>query len=93
MMIQEAINYVNERIAKIEQANPVGVLQPWERDACPDALKHWGFVQQRIALSRSNPQNTACCRDLNLTLPERTESQKRAAEANGRRLAEAKRAA
>jgi hypothetical protein len=90
MNIIEARQHVAGEIARIEGENPVGELRPWMRDACPAASEWWGLVQQRIALSHANPQNTACCRSLNLDPPERTPAQKRAAEANGRRLAAAK---
>jgi hypothetical protein len=86
MDIEQAKTYVNGEIARIETENPVGELRPWLRDACPAALEHWGLVQQRIALSRGNPKAKGCCDELNLTLPERTPAQKRAAEVNGRRL-------
>jgi hypothetical protein len=87
MTIQEARDFVGTQLACIERQNPDKELRPWMRDACPAALEHWGKTQQRIALSHPNPQRLACCGSLNLTLPERSEAQKRAAEANGLRLA------
>ena len=86
MKIEEAQKFVAAELTRIEAANPVGILQPWHRDACPDALEHWGRVQQRIALGRANPQGKACCRDLDLVLPARTEAQKVAADASRERL-------
>ena len=91
MDIEQAKSYVNGEIARIEAENPVGELRPWLRDACPAAAGHWGRVQQRIALSRGNPQRQMCCDELNLTQPARTPAQKRAAEVNGRRLAASRR--
>jgi hypothetical protein len=90
MNIEEAKKYVAGELARIERQNPDKELRPWMRDACPAAREHWGLTQQKTALSHANPQNHACCKDLNLAPPERTESQRRAAEANGRRLAAAK---
>jgi hypothetical protein len=88
--IETARAFVAAEIARIEQKYPNGISMPWEPDAVPDSSTLWGLVQQRIALSHPNPQNTACCRSLNLDPPERTLAQKRAAEANGRRLASAR---
>jgi hypothetical protein len=93
MEIQTARTFVAAEITRIERQNQGKELRPWMRDACPAASEHWGLTQQRIALEHANPQNTACCRSLNLDPPERTPAQKRAAEANGRRLAAAKAAA
>ena len=90
MNISDARERVAGELARIEAQNQGKELRPWMRDACPAASEHWGLTQQRIALSHPNPQNTACCRSLNLDPPERTPAQKRAAEANGRRLAAAK---
>jgi hypothetical protein len=87
MTIGEANEYVNTEIAAIERGNIDKELRPWEQDACKDASRHWGLVQQRIALSRPNPQRLACCDSLHLTAKERTPAQILAAEANGRRLA------
>jgi len=90
MTIEQAKKYVAGELARIERNNPDKDLRPWSRDACPAATEHWGRVQQQIALSHSNPHNAACCNELNLDPTERTEAQKRAAQANGRRLAAAK---
>ena len=90
MNITEAKRHVAGELLRIERENTDKELRPWMRDACPAASEWWGLVQQRIALSHSNPQNTACCRSLNFDPPERTPAQKRAAEANGRRFAAAK---
>jgi hypothetical protein len=90
MKIDEALRYVNTQIVRIERQNTDKELRPWTRDACPAASEWWGLVQQRIALSHANPQNHACCKNLKLILPERTPAQKEAAEASGRRLAEAR---
>lgn len=87
MEITEAVKRVNTRISEIEKENPTGVLQPWDAEACPAAREHWGLVQQRIALSHPHPENRACCDDLNLDPPERSEAQVRAAAENGARLA------
>ena len=85
MNIAEATLFVNKEIARIERANPNAVLQPWNRDAHPAASKHWGLVQQRIALSRKHPAGRWCCASLNLTVA-RTEAQQAAAAAAGERL-------
>lgn len=90
MNASEARQHVAREIARIERQNPDKELRPWMRDACPAASEWWGLVQQRIALNHANPQNVACCRSLNLDPPERSDAQKRAAEANGRRLAAGK---
>lgn len=90
MRVDEAQAFVAGEIARIERENEAGELRPWVRDACPAASEHWRRIQQRIALSRSNPQTALCCESLNLTLPDRTPAQKAAAMASGRRLAAAK---
>lgn len=90
MNISDARERVAGELARIERQNQGKELRPWMRDACPAASEHWGLTQQAIALEQANPQNTACCRSLNLDPPERTPAQKRAADANGRRLAAAK---
>ena len=90
MNIEIAKAFVAKEIERIEAENPAGELRPWERDACAAALEHWGRVQQRIALSNPSPEKMACCDSLNLDPPERSEAQIRAAQANGRRLAEHK---
>jgi hypothetical protein len=87
MTVEDAKKYGNREITRIEAENPAGVLQPWDRDACNAAGEHWGRVQQRIALSRSNPQNRACCDSLNLDIPARTDAQLAVAAQNGARLA------
>ena len=87
MKIEDAIEQVNSRIAQIERANPTGVLQPWDFDACPAAREHWGLVQQRSALSRPHPENRACCAGLSLEPIEMSPAQRLAAESNGARLA------
>lgn len=86
MTLEDARKKVNARIAQIERENPVGILQPWDREACPAATEHWGMVQQRIALARGNPQGRACCADQNLSAPERSTAQKAVAAANRVRL-------
>jgi hypothetical protein len=86
MNISDAVLFVNREIAKVERAaGKEAVLQPWDRDAHPMALKHWGLVQQRIALSRKHPAGRWCCASLNLTVA-RTEAQQAAAAAAGERL-------
>jgi hypothetical protein len=90
MTVEQAIERVTAQLACIERKNADAELRPWMRDACADASEHWGLTHQRIALSRSNPQGRACCASLNLDRAERTAAQKKAAEANGRRLAAAK---
>lgn len=90
MKVETAREHVAGELTRIERQNQGKELRPWMRDACPAASEHWGLVQMRIALDHSNPQNAACCRSLNLDPPERTPAQKRAAEANARRLAAAK---
>jgi hypothetical protein len=76
--IDEAREQVNTRIAQIERKNPAGELRPWDGNACPDALEHWGLTQQRIALNGSNPRSAACCGSLDLDAPERSDAQKAA---------------
>jgi hypothetical protein len=71
MTVEEAKQYVAGELARIERENPGKELRPWMRDACPAALEHWGLIQQRIALSQPRPYRRACCKDLNLTPPER----------------------
>lgn len=86
MNIAEATLFVNKEIARIEtKAGKEAVLQPWDRDAHPAASKHWGLVQQRIALSRKHPASRWCCESLGLTV-ERSEAQQAAAAAAGERL-------
>jgi hypothetical protein len=88
MTIDEAKAFVAGELARIERQNPESELRPWMRDACPAAGEHWGRVQQRIALAGGN-LNRACLADLGITLPGRSESQKRVAKANGARLNQA----
>jgi hypothetical protein len=90
MTVDEARSLVAGELARIERQNTDKEVRPWMRDACPAAGEHWGRVQQRIALNGSNPRSAACCASLKLDAPERSEAQKRAAEASGRRLAVAK---
>jgi hypothetical protein len=90
MTIDEARSEVETRLAVIERQNPDKELRPWVADACADASEYWGLVQQRIALSQSNPQRRACCKDLNLEASARTEAQRAAATANGARMAAAR---
>lgn len=90
MNIEEAREYVAGELARIEGKNRDKELRPWMRDACPAASEHWGLTQQAIALRHPNPQTCACCDSLKLALPERTPAQKKAAVANGRRLAVAR---
>jgi hypothetical protein len=77
MTVDDAKKYVTAEIARIESENPVGVLQPWDANACPAASEHWGLVQQRIALN-GRDLSRACLKDLNLDRPERTPAQKQA---------------
>jgi hypothetical protein len=93
MTIDDAKAFIAGELARIERQNPDKELRPWMRDACPASSEHWGRVQQRIALNGSNPRSAACCASLKLDAPEWSLAQKRAAEANGRRLATAKAAA
>ncbi len=86
MTITEAKTFVAAELARIERENPVGVLQPWEPDACPAAAEWWGRVQQRTALNRRN-LDRACLRGLDIAPPERSDAQKKASAAAGRRLA------
>jgi hypothetical protein len=80
---------VNAEIARIEAENPVGVLQPWEPNACPAAREWWGRVQQRIALG-GRDLSRSCLKDLKIAAPERSDAQKKASAAAGRRMAIAK---
>lgn len=89
MTIEQAKQFVAGEIARIESANPVGELRPWMRDACPAASEHWGRVQQRIALE-GRDLSRACLKDLDIAAPERSEAQKKASAAAGRRLTAAR---
>ena len=89
MTIEEAKTFVAGEIARIVAANPVGELRPWCRDACPAALEHWGLVQQRIALE-GRDLSRACVKDLDIVAPTRTDAQKKASAAAGRRLTTAR---
>jgi hypothetical protein len=87
MKSSEALTQVNTEIAAIERQNTGKELRPWEPDACPAASQYWGLIQQRIALQGPAPARAACCDSLDLDAPERSEAQKRASEAGGRRFA------
>jgi hypothetical protein len=62
------------------------VLQPWDPNACPAASEWWGRVQQRITLN-GRDLSRACLKDLNIIPPERSDAQKKASAAAGRRMA------
>jgi hypothetical protein len=89
MTVEEAREFVNAEIGRIEAENPVGVLQPWDPSACPAASEWWGLVQQRIALN-GRDLSRACLKGLNIAAPERSDAQKKASAAAGRRMALAK---
>lgn len=76
MTVIEAIAHVNAQLARIERENPVGVLKPWEPDACPAALEHWGLTQQKLALNSPHPQNRFCCDGLHLDTKKTQRKQK-----------------
>jgi hypothetical protein len=55
----------------------------------PAASEWWGLVQQRIALD-GRDLSRACLKDLDIVAPERSDAQKKASAAAGRRMAMAK---
>lgn len=61
MTKEQALEFVNGEIKRIEQENAGKELRPWERDACPAATEHWRRVQQRIALT--TPRGSSSCLD------------------------------
>jgi hypothetical protein len=89
MTIEQTKQFIAGEIARIERENPVGELRPWCREACPAAGEHWGRVQQRIALE-GRDLSRACLKGLDIAAPERSEAQKTASAAAGRRMAMAK---
>ena len=86
MTVDEAKAFVAGELARIEGQNPYGELRPWTRDACPAASEHWGLVQQRISLN-GRDLSRACLKDLDIVAPERSDAQKKASAAAGRRMA------
>jgi hypothetical protein len=89
MTVDAAKAFVAGELARIEGQNPDGELRPWMRDACPAASEHWGLVQQRISLN-CRDLSRACLKDLDIVTPERSDAQKKASAAAGRRMAMAK---
>lgn len=86
MTLNEAKEFVESEIRRIERENDGKELRPWSPSACPSALEHWSRIQQRIALEKRD-LSRACLKGLDITAPERTDAQRKAAAASGQRLA------